>query len=80
MDIEAAKITIVEALKKKAKIKSKFYLKDFYNMIPDEKPRAVKNLVNAMVKEEILEYWSSGSTTMIGLKGTGKQAHAEDED
>ena len=33
-----------------------------------------------MVQEEILEYWSSGSTTLIGLKGVGKQAHAEDED
>ena len=33
-----------------------------------------------MVVEEVLEYWSSGSTSMYGLKGTGKQAHAETED
>ena len=33
-----------------------------------------------MVTEEVLEYWSSGSTSMYGLKGTGKQASAEDED
>jgi hypothetical protein len=33
-----------------------------------------------MVQEEVLEYWSSGSTSLYGLKGTGKQAHAEDED
>jgi len=33
-----------------------------------------------MVKEETLEYWSSGSTTLIGLKGVGKQAASEDED
>ena len=79
MDEEAAKILIVETLKKK-KGKSKFYLKDFYKMVPDEKPRTVKNLVNKMVAEEILEYWSSGSTTLIGLKGVGKQAQAEDED
>ncbi len=79
MDIEESKKIIVEKLKKKSTSKSKFYLKDFYKMIPDEKPRAVKNLVNQMVKEEILEYWSSGSTTMIGLKGMGKQAAAEDE-
>ena len=79
MDEEAAKKTIVENLQKK-KGKSKFYLKDFYKMIPDEKPRAVKNLVNKMVGEEILEYWSSGSTTLIGLKGVGKQAHGEGED
>lgn len=80
MDKDAAKKTIVDMLNKKSKTKSKFYLKDFYSFIPGEKPRAVKNLVNEMVKEEILEYWSSGSTTLIGLKGTGKQAHAEDED
>jgi len=79
MDEEAAKTLIVETLKKK-KGKSKFYLKDFYKMLPDEKPRAVKNLVNKMVGEETLEYWSSGSTTLIGLKGVGKQAHAEEDE
>ncbi|MCF8067040.1 MAG: dissimilatory sulfite reductase D family protein [Desulfobacterales bacterium] len=80
MDRDEAKKAIVETLEKKAKTKSKFYLKDFYKMVPDEKPRAVKNIVNEMVGEGTLEYWSSGSTTMIGLAGTGKQAAAEDED
>jgi len=79
MDEEASKKHIVETLEKK-KGKSKFYLKDFYKMIPDEKPRAIKNLVNKMVGEGTLEYWSSGSTTLIGLKGAGKQAAAEEED
>ncbi len=79
MDEEAAKKLIVDTLEKK-KGKSKFYLKDFYKMLPDEKPRTVKNLVNKMVGEETLEYWSSGSTTLIGLKGVGKQAGSEDED
>jgi len=80
MDKDAARKIIVEGLTKKLKTKSKFYLKDFYKMLPDEKNRDIKNLVNLMVREEILEYWSSGSTTMIGLKGMGKQAAAEDED
>ncbi len=79
IDEQTAKDTIVETLKKK-KGKSKFYLKDFYKMFPDEKVRAVKNLVNKMVGEEILEYWSSGSTTLIGLKGVGKQAGTEEDD
>lgn len=78
MDKEAAKKTILEALQKK-KGKSKFYLKDFYKMLPDEKNREIKNLVNAMVTEELLEYWSSGSTTLIGLKGVGKQAATEED-
>jgi len=78
IDEQTAKDTIVAALKKK-KGKTKFYLKDYYKMLPDEKMRDVKKMVNQMVREEILEYWSSGSTTMIGLKGLGKQ-HATEED
>ncbi len=74
-----AKEIIVAGLQKKSKTKSKFYLKDFYKMFPDHKPRMVKNFVNQLVKEEVLEYWSSGSTTMIGLKGAGKQAGSEGE-
>jgi hypothetical protein len=79
MDEDAARKTIIEALEKK-KGKSKFYLKDFYKILPDEKNRAVKNLVNKMVGEGSLEYWSSGSTTLIGLKGSGKQHAGEGED
>ena len=80
MTDDEAKQVIVDTLEKKSKSKTKFYLKDFYKMIPDMKARAVKNLVNKMVQEGKLEYWSSGSTSLYGLKGTGKQAHAEDED
>jgi len=45
-----------------------------------EKPRAAKKFVNKMVIEGALEYWSSGSTSMYGLPGVGKQAAAEHED
>ena len=79
MDEDAARKTIVENLEKK-KGKSKFYLKDFYKVFPDEKVREVKKLVNKMVGEGTLEYWSSGSTTLIGLKGGGKQHAGEGED
>ncbi len=78
MTDEEVKQLILDNLEKKSGSKSKFYLKDFYKMVPDMKPRAVKNLVNKMVMESKLEYWSSGSTTLIGLKGSGKQ-HGEDE-
>jgi hypothetical protein len=80
METEELKKVIVETLKKKSKSKSKFYLKDFYAMAPDMKARAVKKVVNDMVGEGTLEYWSSGSTTLIGLKGIGKQSGAEGED
>ncbi len=79
-DKEAAKKAVVDFLTKKSKNKSKFYIKDFYAIFPDDKPRAIKNVVNKMVQEEVLEFWSSGSTTMYGLKGGGKQHASEGEE
>jgi hypothetical protein len=78
MTDDEAKQLIMDALTSKSKTKTKFYLKDFYSMVPDMKNRDVKNLVNKMVQEGKLEYWSSGSTTLIGLKGMGKQHTEED--
>ncbi|MFA6223652.1 MAG: dissimilatory sulfite reductase D family protein [Desulfomonilaceae bacterium] len=78
MTEEEAKKAIMDSLHGKSAAKSKFYLKDFYSMCPDMKPREVKNIVNKLVGEGMLEYWSSGSTTLIGLKGMGKQHTEED--
>ena len=78
MTEDEAKQVILDALTGKSKTKTKFYLKDFYAMLPDMKNRDVKNLVNKMVQLGLLEYWSSGSTTLIGLKGMGKQHTEED--
>jgi hypothetical protein len=78
MTDDEAKKAILDELNKKSGAKTKFYLKDFYKMVPDMKNRDVKNIVNKMVQEGFLEYWSSGSTTLIGLKGAGKQ-HAEED-
>jgi len=79
MELEEAKEKIVEALTKKAKVKSKFYFNDLSKIL-DLKPREAKKLVTKLIETEVLEYWSSGSTTMYGLKGMGKQASAEHED
>ena len=79
MEYEEAKQKIVEGLQKKSKSKSKFYFNDLAKIL-ELKPRIAKKLINQLVTEEILEYWSSGSTSMYGLKGTGKQAGAEHED
>ena len=79
MDYEEAKQKIVEGLTKKQKVKSKFYFNDLTKIL-GEKPRVAKKLINQMIQEGILEYWSSGSTSMYGLKGAGKQAAAEHED
>lgn len=71
---------IVEFLKSKSGAKSKFYMKDFEPLFPDKKLREIKKLLTALIEDGTMEYWSSGSTTMYGLKGAGKQSHAEGED
>jgi len=79
MDYEEAKTLIVESLTKKLKTKSKFYFNDLSKIL-EMKPREAKKIVNQLVQDGVLEYWSSGSTSMYGLPGTGKQASAEHED
>ncbi len=78
MEYAEAKELIVSNLQKK-KGKSKFYFNDLAKIL-NEKPRAAKKFVNQMVEEGVLEYWSSGSTSLYGLAGTGKQAAAEHEE
>ncbi len=74
-----ARQQILDMIEKKSKMKSKFYFNDFTKIFDDAKPREVKKVLTAMVKEGIMEYWSSGSTTMYGLAGTGKQTAGEGE-
>jgi predicted ArsR family transcriptional regulator len=77
MELEEAKEKIIEGLHKK-KSKSKFYFNDLAKIL-DLKPREAKKLINKLVEEEVLVYWSSGSTSLYGLKGEGKQAASEGE-
>lgn len=79
MEYEEAKKLIVDGLTKKLKTKSKFYFNDLSKIL-EMKPREAKKIVNKLVTDGVLEYWSSGSTSMYGLPGTGKQAGAEHED
>ena len=79
MDQAEAAQKIKEALEKKQKTKSKFYFNDLQKIL-DMKPREAKKYITKMVEDGELVYWSSGSTTMYGLPGTGKQSAAEHED
>ncbi len=79
MEYDEAKEKIVTELTKKLKTKSKFYFSDLAKIL-EVKPREAKKTVNKLVEEGVLEYWSSGSTSMYGMPGTGKQAAAEQED
>lgn len=56
--------------------KTKFYFKDLENavqkVLPDAKPREIKKAATALINEEKLIYFSTGSSTMYGLKGRGQ--------
>ena len=79
LDYEESKQKIIEELTRKSKMKSKFYFSDLAKIL-DAKPRDAKKIVNQLIQEQVLEFWTSGSTSMYGLKGMGKQAAAEHED
>ena len=72
------KEAVVNFLKTRSQARSKFYFKDFEPLFPDMKFREIKKILTALVEEQVLEYWSSGSTTMYGLKGAGRQGPAEE--
>ena len=56
--------------------KTKFYFNDMEKAVrkvfPDAKAREVKKAATALVNEEKLMFFSTGSTTMYGLKGRGQ--------
>jgi len=72
---------ILEYVKAK-KGKTKHYFNDLCKALPDMKMREVKKIVNQMVNEGTLSYWSSGSTTMYmlpDLEALAKEEAAMDE-
>lgn len=79
LDPEAAKAEILKFCEEKSGTKTKFYFNDFTKLFPDEKARDVKKILTKLVQEEKMVFWSSGSTTMYGLAGVGKQAATEGE-
>ena len=56
--------------------KTKFYFKDLekavHAVLPDKKSREIKKAATALINEEKLIYFSTGSSTMYGLKGRGQ--------
>jgi hypothetical protein len=70
LDTEEAKQKIIEFCE--SKTKTKFYFNDFTKLFPDAKAREVKKVLTELVNEGTLVFWSSGSTTLYGLKGAGK--------
>jgi N-acetylmuramic acid 6-phosphate (MurNAc-6-P) etherase len=70
-DIKKAILDFAEGSKK-----TKFYFSDMekavHKVMPDVKARMVKKAATALINEEKLIYFSTGSTTMYGLKGRGQ--------
>ena len=70
-DIRQAILDFAEKSKK-----TKFYFNDMEKavkkIIPDVKARMVKKAATSLINEEKLIYYSTGSTTMYGLKGKGQ--------
>ena len=61
----------------KKKGKSKLYFNDLMKAVPDMKPRQFKKVINEMIQEGTLVYWSSGSTTLYMLKNEENLAAEE---
>ena len=72
--MEDLKKAILEFAEKSKK--SKFYFNDItkavQKVLPDAKPREIKKAATALVNEEKMIYFSTGSSTMYGLKGRGQ--------
>ena len=70
-DIKKAIIDFAEGSKK-----TKFYFKDMEKAVqkvyPDAKSRQIKKAATALINEGKLIYFSTGSSTMYGLKGRGQ--------
>lgn len=59
--------------------KSKHYFNELCKALPDLKMRQVKKIVNEMVTEGSLTFWSSGSTTLYMLPGTKADLDKEEK-
>ena len=70
-DIKAAILKFAEGSKK-----SKFYFNDIQKAVqetfPQSKAREIKKAATELINEEKLIYFSTGSSTMYGLKGRGQ--------
>jgi hypothetical protein len=77
---QEAKDKIIEWVKQQKK--TKHYFNDLCKAIPEVKMMAAKKIINELVNEGKLKYWSSGSTTMYMLPSEGdveKEEHGMNE-
>ena len=75
---EEIKQAIIDFMKSK-KGKTKYYFNELCKAAPDMKMRQVKKIINEMVNEGKLKYWSRGSTTLYLLPEFA-DVHKEEDD
>lgn len=73
---EEAKAKIIEWVKTQKK--TKHYFNDLCKAVPELKMMQAKKVVNELVNEGKLKYWSSGSTTMYMLPSADDVAKEEE--
>ncbi len=65
---EDLKARVLEAFCQRSKgDKKMFYIRDVIKWFPDEDRHAVQDVVKALIDEDAVKYWSSGSTTYLVL-------------
>jgi hypothetical protein len=65
---EDLKARVLEAFCQRSKgDKKMFYIRDVTKWFPDEDRHAIQNVVKALIEEDAVKYWSSGSTTYLVL-------------
>lgn len=62
------KTKVLEVFRQKSKGEKKmFYIKDVVKWLPDDDRRAIQTVVKELLDEDVLRYWSSGSSTYLIL-------------
>jgi hypothetical protein len=65
---EGLKARVVEAFREKScGDKKMFYVRDVTRWFPGEDRHAIQDVIKGLIDEEVLRYWSSGSTTFVML-------------
>ncbi|MEJ2233400.1 MAG: dissimilatory sulfite reductase D family protein [Syntrophobacterales bacterium] len=75
---EEEKQAIIDFMKKK-KGKTKHYFNELCKAVPHLKMRVAKKVINEMVNDGQLKYWSSGSTTLYLLPEHADVGKEEDD-
>ncbi len=65
---DVLKAKVLEAFRQKSTADKKmFYIRDVVKWLPEEDRHAIQNVVKELIDQDVLKYWSSGSTTYIVL-------------